>query len=418
MKLSKFNIEKILDEGLLIYNSYSSGVLFLNEEYKEAYYAIKNQNFYKEDLVNELKKGSMLVEDNMDEIGSIKFNNNLIRSNENSLSLTLAPTMECNFACPYCFEEGYRHNKMTPIVEKKVIDFIKNDFENKERLDICWYGGEPLMGLKSIINITKALWEIPRLKENYSADIVTNGFYLNRKNALILKELGIKRAQITLDGPPDIHDTRRVPQNGRPTFESIMNNIQEVCGIINISIRVNVDKSNISRVVEILDILDDRGLKNKVGFYIASVDDTMDENPNPLCFNDKEFSYEEIEFYIAALKKGYNLINVPGQLLGVCGAVSLNSYVIDPLGDLYKCWDEIGRKEFSVGNVFKGPEFNSVLSNYLNYEAISDEKCIDCAVLPACMGGCPNINIRTKTRRCSSILYNAEKVMELLYTNS
>lgn len=56
MKLSKFNIEKILDEGLLIYNSYSSGVLFLNEEYKEAYYAIKNQNFYKEDLVNELKK--------------------------------------------------------------------------------------------------------------------------------------------------------------------------------------------------------------------------------------------------------------------------------------------------------------------------------------------------------------------------
>ncbi|EKC67841.1 hypothetical protein OBE_05248, partial [human gut metagenome] len=31
-----------------------------------------------------------------------------------------------------------------------------------------------------------------------------------------------------------------------------------------------------------------------------------------------------------------------------------NSFVIDPLGDLYKCWDEIGIKEKSSGNVKTG----------------------------------------------------------------
>lgn len=79
------------------------------------------------------------------------------------------------------------------------------------------------------------------------------------------------------------------------------------------------------------------------------------KKPNPQCFSDKEFSEEEFNFYIEALKRGFNLINIPGQNLGICGAISLNNYVIDPLGDLYKCWNEIGRKEKAVGNVVEGP---------------------------------------------------------------
>lgn len=206
-----------------------------------------------------------------------------------------------------------------------------------------------------------------------------------------------------------------MPKNGRPTFYTILNNIKECADLIRITIRVNVDKSNINAVTEVLQILEDNDLKNKVGFYISAVDDIMDDSPNSLCFTDNEFSEEEIKFYMDALKLGYNLINVPSSMFGVCGAISFNTYVIDPSGDLYKCWDEVGRKEFSVGNVWTGPVFNEVLTNYINYEAAEDKKCSSCPVLPACLGGCPKAKIVSGTSRCSSILHNSEQVSELLY---
>lgn len=43
-------------------------------------------------------------------------------------------------------------------------------------------------------------------------------------------------------------------------------------------IRVNVDRTNISRVHEILDILEEEGLRNKLGFYIAAVDDSASQS--------------------------------------------------------------------------------------------------------------------------------------------
>ena len=44
-------------------------------------------------------------------------------------------------------------------------------------------------------------------------------------------------------------------------------------------------------------------------------------------------------------------------------------HILDPLGDLYKCWNDVSRKEFRVGNVYTGVEYNTALSKYLNYEA-------------------------------------------------
>jgi len=411
-----FNVETPIDDGMLIYNSLTSGILFLNAEYTEEYFKFKNENkCQRQDLKNTLEKGQMIVDDDIDEVGMIKFFNNHARYDDNILSLTLAPTMNCNFECPYCFEAGFRNTNMTDETEKQLVKFIKNLAKEKKGVGICWYGGEPMLALKRIESITKELWKEKNIKDNFSADIVTNGFYLTREKAILLSSLGVEHCQITLDGPPRIHDTRRVPHNGRPTFYKILNNIKESADVLSINIRVNVDKSNIDSVMEVLDILEENGLKNKVGFYISAVDDIMDDTSNTLCFTDKEFSEEEIKFYKNALKKGHNLINVPSSMFGICGAVSVGSYVVDPLGDLYKCWDEVGRKDFSVGNIWKGPVLNNVMASYMNFEAASDEKCSSCPVLPACLGGCPNQKIRAGVSRCSSIERNSQDVSELLY---
>lgn len=42
MKLSIYNIESKIEEGLLIFNSKTSGILFLNDEYAIEYDKLKN----------------------------------------------------------------------------------------------------------------------------------------------------------------------------------------------------------------------------------------------------------------------------------------------------------------------------------------------------------------------------------------
>ncbi|WP_229291551.1 hypothetical protein [Enterococcus faecalis] len=43
MKLSTFNIEKEIPDGIIVYNTFSSGVLFLNNEYKNEYLNLKKR---------------------------------------------------------------------------------------------------------------------------------------------------------------------------------------------------------------------------------------------------------------------------------------------------------------------------------------------------------------------------------------
>ena len=53
------------------------------------------------------------------------------------------------------------------------------------------------------------------------------------------------------------------------TFNTILENIKNSYDLLEIVIRVNVDRTNISRVHEILDILEEEGLRNKLGFISA-----------------------------------------------------------------------------------------------------------------------------------------------------
>ena len=47
------------------------------------------------------------------------------------ISLTICPTMGCNFDCPYCYEVYKTGGKMTKEVEKRLIQIVKNNKELK-----------------------------------------------------------------------------------------------------------------------------------------------------------------------------------------------------------------------------------------------------------------------------------------------
>lgn len=309
---------------------------------------------------------------------------------------------------------------MTDEISAQITSFINRISLKSSSVGVCWYGGEPLLGIKRIEEITAGILGNLSDHKQYNASIVTNGYILNKKMVQRLKACQITFCQITLDGPPDIHDNRRflIDRSGKkagPTFHKILENIKDIHEDIHVNIRVNVDKTNINRVDEILDLLEQHGLKNKVGFYLAPVDDSASSCVNLDCFSSYEFSGEELQVYRKALNKGFNAIRIPTPPIGICGAVSPSSLVIDPLGDLYKCWNEIGRKERSVGSVKTGVSYNSVLGDYMSYDPFKNEKCTECAVMPACLGGCPYVVKLKQEPRCDSIRYNAKHLMQLLH---
>lgn len=191
--------------------------------------------------------------------------------------------------------------------------------------------------------------------------------------------------------------------------------MKEVCEILPITIRVNVDKNNINSVSDILKYIDEFGLKDKVGFYLAPVDDINGTCNSSTCFNGVEFSKEQMKFYQKNHKEGYMLANLPRYNPGICGAVSKNYIIIDPLGHIYKCWNEIGDTGAIVGDIRGEVSLNSNYTKWINYEFLTNAECSECRVLPVCLGGCPHKYLKSGKRECHPMKFNAKEMIELIY---
>ena len=131
----------------------------------------------------------------------------------------------------------------------------------------------------------------------------------------------------------------------------------------------------------------------------------------------REFSEEEIKFYEKCLNKGIMSLNIPMANLGICGAVSKNSFVIAPNGDLYKCWNEIGDEKKKVGILTEPITYNNRITKWLLYNPLNEYKeCSECKTLPICYGGCAYNYMSGRNKRCVSDCFNSDRKIELLYS--
>lgn len=297
MKLSRYNIEKKEDKSCLIYNTVTSAILELDTDYEKSYYEMKEgKKCSKPDLESALLEGGMLVEDDKDEFAELLIRNKIERFADSNLTLTIAPTMACNFCCPYCYEKGREYITMSETVQDQLTSQLKEKYQHIHELTVSWYGGEPLLAIETIEKLTKKIKSVLPLGCKYNADMVTNGYKLTRRVAEKLKDMDIHYIQVTLDGSKQAHDSRRILHNHQPTFEHILDNIRECADILNISIRINVDKTNINEATEIFDWLERYGLKGRVGYYLAPVDDINGVCNNHICMERPQYAKEEMDY--------------------------------------------------------------------------------------------------------------------------
>ncbi|HHY23927.1 MAG TPA: hypothetical protein GX527_06780, partial [Clostridiaceae bacterium] len=154
MKTSKFNIITNIDNGnILLYNTLKNTFIKIDKDLYDILQKIStqeaNENIDKSnpqistDLIN-FKRGGFIVEDDLDECDYLRINDVIKRfSDYKHIGLTIAPTMDCNFNCIYCYEsDKKRCGYMSREVEDKIIKYVDENLEPYGALKITWFGGE------------------------------------------------------------------------------------------------------------------------------------------------------------------------------------------------------------------------------------------------------------------------------------
>lgn len=419
MKTSKYNFFiKNDDDTYLAYNSRSNALAVIENDNYKKYVDFETNGKEIEDLelVNKLKEGYFLIDDDIDELKILRFKMYKDRMSERFLGLTIAPTSDCNFRCVYCYEKGAIKSKsMSMETENAIFRFVESLKSKISSLSISWYGGEPLMRFDVIERLSEKF--IRLCYENnisYQASMVTNGYLLTEEISKKLKDYKINYLQITVDGPKEIHDRRRMLANGEGTFDKIMDNLVSYKEFLpNISLRINIDKSNFNTVTKLYDLLNEKQLLDFVSPYLGHVRAENGCYNNNKCISLKDYS--ELTFNFQTLIKRELRAFYPISRSKLCGADSLYSFVIDSDGTLYKCWNDIGIKSKEVGNILNSVSINMVNVEYLTLDATLDKKCSRCKYLPICMGGCP-VSF-AKEENCTYFKYNIDKYLKYVAEN-
>ena len=410
--------------GWLLYAGLTNSFFKLSDELKKAiddYRNGKKLNIPQDVLAKFQKTGvlSKYTDDELDRLYMLKWTKT--QAQNYYMNLTIAPTMNCNFRCSYCFEKNFRNTKMMDLsLTQKIIDFANE--RKVKKLNVDWYGGEPLLGLDFIKHFNHETYEAGF---DVSQSIVTNGYLLTEEVVKYFDFIWLKNIQITLDGDKETHNRRRPHVSNSDSFERIMDNLEMLytyCNFNgywpNVNIRVNIDETNEDDYPKIKNMLYKK-YGNFYHVYYAIV-----ENSNS-CVDKVEqiFNTESEEEYKNKLDKKYEIEDepfFPRKLTNCyCGAQTLNNYVIDAEGFMYKCWAQVGIKEKAVYNL-NDKNFNNlkIESDFIiKSQAIFSDDCKNCFMFISCQGGCPNHALENK-RNCHVFKRNIEKFMDRHYEKS
>lgn len=452
MKPSIFNKKVSYGKDCLLFNSVTGCLIKTSERVCEQLANGKFSNL-SNNLLIKFKKMGFLVNQDDDEKLIIRKKYEEKTKNHLSKFFYITVTDRCNLGCHYCFEEKNQWIKMSDETQNALIKFGEKFLTETDThfFGISWYGGEPTMHMPAIIRLSNFFKNFcQKNKIHFDQSIITNGTTLTDHVCDVLIDLGIKRAQITIDGIKEDHDISRpylkdltidqmsVAQRNQikkinpSLLLNVLNDTQKkenlvsrssfdqiIKGLENyirkggeVSLRMNVNSSTLEKTTELLDdlYLKDLFYKNENGGFLYAYAQPIYDIGS--CGNSSgcgscvvgAMKVSEFAKKIEILKEWYKSKGITWfdhtpemQFTGdTCTANRKYEYVINPDGTLTKCTHDVGKPEKVIGTVFDNntdPDtMNISLNAYDRFNPFDDKECSNCEVLPICMGGCKSNN--------------------------
>ncbi|ACV07752.1 radical SAM/SPASM domain-containing protein [Jonesia denitrificans] len=338
--------------------------------------------------------------------------------------VVIMPTGACNLTCGYC---GQVNNKVgiTSDSVKRLAESVVSEFRRSGSKDLClgWFGGEPLMGLKRMVEITNhVLPLIDNGDTEFTSKVVTNGSLLTDRVLRVLEnELHVKVVEVTLDGPSDMHDLLRPTRNHKGSFWRIVNQISRYLKTsgskgMDFIIRTNVSRVNMHAHDQFSRIMYEAGLStSRVVFYPAMVR-AWGNDVSDVSLDAKEAANVELDWINSYWSYGLSHNLIPTSPRGpLCVAVDPHSSVIAPDGSIFDCSEQPlvpSRAASSRGGIeFTEEKFPE--SHYYGWFPRDDSQCKDCEILPICYGKCP-LSWSEGVMPCPPVKLNLSKRLDIL----
>jgi uncharacterized protein len=420
MKESRYNIWVEDAAARYVYNGLSGAVIEVPREKWasiSSFIAGDDRGDADAALLHALVRGRMVIPDDTDEFALLRERYRITRHRTDAFHLTIVTSLGCNFDCPYCFEAKHPSLLDEP-VQDRLLQLVDRKLPAIRLLSVTWYGGEPLVGQAALLRLSDEFQaRTAAAGVAYRASIITNGYLLTAAVAADLREHGVRSAQVTLDGPPEIHDRRRPLAGGRSTFATVLANVVASADILPLSIRVNLDAENAAEHERLLLLLRDAGLAGRVSVYPGHIagPDADPRSPSAsyhaACLTLPAFADAERAFHATAANLGFGTPDLPEPVGAPCTAVREQELVVGSRGEIYKCLETVGDPHEVIGNLTTWPSPGDRLQKWLAYDPFTDDECRSCVALPVCMGGCAYhaLDQRLHDTRCSTFRFSHEQ---------
>jgi uncharacterized protein len=383
-------------------------------------------------LKTALVEHKILVPAHEDERALVVAHNKASIKSDDMLYLGIAPSANCQLGCDYCGQK-HENRRMDDPIMQGVLKRAEHKLAQRggyKRLQIGWFGAEPLLGIASIRTLTPRLQALAaEHRLAYSAQMATNGVALTPKLFFeLVEQHRVMAFDITLDGAREFHDQRRVTKDGRPSFDTILNNLKGIaadprfasCGAW-ISIRCNVDGRNHDGTIALVETLREQDLLRHFRFYTAPVH-SWGNDAHLESLSQQRYADFEVDLLGRLIDAGQSPSLVPKALKPiVCMSVREEAELIDPYGEAFNCtevsqvpaYQEV--RFYRLDDVRKpaiSPPKARPFSDWNDRILAGEVPCHSCRILPICGGKCPK-HWTEGISPCPSIKHNIEARLTL-----
>ena len=373
-----------VDNGKLIFNGLTRALIFLrNDEINSIgninqydflykYYFLVSEDFNEEEVVDRIRENLKTPIDDL--------------YLDHPEQFTILTTTKCNARCFYCYElPTKKKHHMTEDTAIKVGNYIVKVADRSKRINMHWFGGEPLFNMKVIDTITQIVRENG---QQYTTTFTTNGYLFDKDLVLKAKNIwNTVHMQITLDGTEEIYNKVKnyIHKDPISPYKKVLNNIAMLLNNgIAVTIRMNLDFHNAENLKVLITELYNRfKLHPNLTMYVWPIfeegDNIKTKDEHIEIYN----TLEEIELLIK--QYGYFIGTMPKSEIAYsqCMADDGKSVTISPDGDLGTCEHLIDRNFWGHIDDPSKKDMNELVY-WRDYEKPL-EICKDCPIYPSCI---------------------------------
>lgn len=324
-------------------------------------------------------------------------------------SLVMNITNQCNLSCTYCYEFGAdkiatpsgKPKYMDLETAKASVDFLLREARGRKAVHITFFGGETLMNfklLREVVLYTDEQAAAQGRSATYS--LTTNATLLTAEIIAFLAEHEVG-VTVSMDGPPDLQDKRRVYKSGKGSYAVIEPRLKALLANHRtraITARVTLT-DGVTDVVRIY-----RHLKDELGFHevgFAPVTSSSeqaysiaDDDMKDVLAQFQALAQEWLEYALRGEMHGFsNVSETIGELTkGVnkshpCGA-GIGLVGVSPGGDISPCHRFTDADTHTLGHISTGIDREKQHAFLIRGHVGAKYDCQSCWARPLCAGGC------------------------------